>query len=103
VPPLDFNGLDTVVHGPVRLGILTALASHGEMDFTNLKKRLMVADGTLGQHLQKLEESNYIVCDRAFIGRRPKSTYRITMAGRTSLARYLDMMQAIIDSARKGR
>ena len=101
MPPLNFNGLDTVVHGPVRLGVLTALAAHGEMDFTNLKKRLTVADGTLGQHLQKLEECSYIVCDRSFVGRRPKSTYRMTAAGRKSLARYLETMQEIIDSASK--
>jgi predicted ArsR family transcriptional regulator len=97
---LDFNGLDTVAHGPVRLGVLTALQAHGALDFTTLKKRLAVADGTLGQHLQKLEESGYVACNKAFIGQRPKSTYRLTGVGRNALARYLETMQAIIDSAK---
>ena len=97
---LDFNGLDTVIHGPVRLGVLTALRAHGALDFTGLKKRLAVSDGTLGQHLQKLEESGYIACNKSFIGRRPKSTYRLTVEGRKSLCRYLHTMQAIIDSAK---
>ena len=96
---LDFNGLDTVVHGPVRLGVLTALRVHGPLDFTTLKKRLVVGDGTLGQHLQKLEESGYVLCDKAFVGQRPKSTYRLTNAGRKALHQYLNTMQAIIDSA----
>ena len=54
--PINFNGIDTAVHGPVRLGVLTALHSGGALDFTTLKKRLKVADGALGTHLQKLED-----------------------------------------------
>ena len=38
--PIDFNGLDTTVHGPLRLGVLTALQLDGPHDFTALKKRL---------------------------------------------------------------
>ena len=96
--PIDFNGLDTAVHGPVRLGILTALQMDGPLDFTTLKKRLKVTDGALGLHLGKLEEIGYIGCKKAFVGRRPKSTYRITRSGRRSLADYLDAMQHLIDA-----
>ncbi len=98
--PIDFNGLDTAVHGPVRLGILTALQMDGPLDFTTLKKRLSVADGALGLHLGKLGEIGYIGCKKAFIGRRPKSTYRITRSGRKALADYLDAMQRLIDAVK---
>lgn len=98
--PIDFNGLDTAVHGPVRLGILTALQMDGPLDFTTLKKRLSVADGALGLHLGKLEEIGYIACKKAFIGRRPNSTYRVTRSGRKALADYLDAMQRLIDAVR---
>jgi predicted ArsR family transcriptional regulator len=96
--PIDYNGLDTTVHGPVRLGTLTALQIDGPLDFTSLKKRLAITDGALGLHLQKLEETGYISCQKAFVGQRPKSTYRITASGRKALTNYLDSMQAIIDS-----
>jgi len=96
--PIDFNGLDTAVHGPIRLGALTALQMDGPLDFTTLKKRLKAADGAMGMHLRKLEESGYIACKKAFVGRRPKSTYRITPTGRRALARYLDAMQQVIDA-----
>jgi predicted ArsR family transcriptional regulator len=101
--PIDFNGLDTAVHGPVRLGVLTALQTDGPLDFTTLKKRLVVTDGALGLHLQKLEEVGYVGCEKAFVGQRPKSTYRITPAGRRALSNYLDAMQAVIDSVRGAR
>jgi len=68
------------------------------MDFTTLKKRLDVADGAIGIHLRKLEDIGYISCKKAFVGRRPRSTYRITPKGRRSLLDYLDAMQRIIDA-----
>jgi DNA-binding PadR family transcriptional regulator len=96
--PINFNGLDTGVHGPIRLGILTALALDGPLDFTTLKKRLELSDGAIAPHLRKLEEISYLHCRKGFVGRRPKSTYRITVAGRKALAGYLDAMQAVIDA-----
>ncbi len=100
--PIDFNGLDSAVHGPVRLGVLTALRIEGPLDFTTLKKRLEVGDGVLGLHLRKLEETGYLTCKKTFVGRRPKSTYRITRTGRKALADYLDAMQSLIDAVEAG-
>lgn len=96
--PIDFNGLDSAVHGPVRLGVLTALQMDGALDFTTLKKRLEVADGALGLHLRKLEETGYVTCKKAFVGRRPRSTYQITPAGRKALHNYLQTLQRLIDA-----
>ncbi|MCZ6653397.1 MAG: transcriptional regulator [Planctomycetota bacterium] len=101
--PIDFNGLDSAVHGPVRLGVLTALRIEGPLDFTTLKKRLEVGDGVLGLHLRKLEETGYLTCKKTFVGRRPKSTYRITRSGRKALADYLDAMQSLINAVEAGQ
>ena len=101
--PIDFNGLDSAVHGPVRLGVLTALRIEGPLGFTTLRKRLEVGDGVLGLHLRKLEETGYLSCKKTFVGRRPKSTYRITRSGRKALADYLDAMQSLIDAVEAGK
>ena len=93
--PINFNGLDSAVYGPVRLGILTALQMDGSLDFTTLKKRLEVADGALGLHLGKLEEIGYLTCRKALVGKRPKSTYMITAKGKRAVANYLDAMQRL--------
>ncbi len=94
----DFNGLDTAVHGPVRLGVLAALQVDGKLDFTSLKKRLSTTDGALGMHLRKLEEAGYVSSSQRFVGRRPKTTYRITIAGRNALREYLRKMQSLADA-----
>jgi DNA-binding PadR family transcriptional regulator len=99
--PIDFNGLDTAVHGPIRLGILTSLQVDGALDFTMLKKRLDLNDGAIGPQLLKLEEIGYITCKKSFIGRRPKSTYRIAPAGKKALLRYIDQMQDLVAAIRK--
>ena len=95
---IDFNGLDTNVHGPIRLGILTALQMDGALDFTTLKKRLETADGSLNLHLRRLEESGYITSKKAFVGLRPKTTYRMAPAGRKALKEYLRAMRELLET-----
>lgn len=96
MPPIDFNGLDTTVHGPLRLGVLTALQLEGSQDFTSLKKRLDTSDGSLGLQLQKLEEAEYVKSNKAFVGRRPKTTYQLTKKGKVALSQYLDTLQRLL-------
>jgi len=100
--PIDFNGLDTAVHGPIRLGIMTALQVDGALDFTTLKKRLETVDGSLNLHLGKLEQCCYIAGKKAFVALRPKTTYRITPTGRKALANYLASMKSLIEYLEKG-
>lgn len=100
--PIDFNGLDTTVHGPVRLGVLTALTMDGPLDFTTIKKRLGVTDGVLGMHLEKLESVGYVAADRKLVGRRPRTTYTITAAGRRAFTEYLAKMRRLLDAVGGG-
>ena len=100
--PIDFNGLDTHVHGPIRLGILTALQMDGALDFTTLKKRLETVDGSLNLHLKRLEENGYITSHKAFVGLRPKTTYRMTPAGRKALQGYLKSMRQLLEALESG-
>jgi predicted ArsR family transcriptional regulator len=76
--------------------VLTALQLDGPHDFTALKKRLGAADGSLGLQLQKLEEAEYVRAEKAFVGRRPKTTYSLTRKGQSALAHYLDTLQQLL-------
>ena len=80
--------------------VMESLQPAGQLDFTTLKKRLDVSDGAIAPHLRKLEDIGYLNCRKSFVGRRPKSTYRISAAGRKALANYLNAMQQLIDSMR---
>jgi|SRR5688572_17597677 len=93
---------DRLIYERVRLGIMSALAVNEQLTFNELKSLFDVSDGNLSAHARKLEEAGYIVCSKSFEGRRPKSEYRITSAGRTALHRYLEHIEAVIKATRRG-
>jgi DNA-binding HxlR family transcriptional regulator len=92
--------LDRLIHERVRLGIVSALAVNESLSFNELKKLLKTTDGNLSVHARKLEEAEYIICEKYFEGRLPKTVYRLTSAGQRALEGYLDHMEALIQSMR---
>lgn len=99
----DIPQLDRLIHEKLRLGIVSALAAAPTLTFSNLKKLLDTTDGNLSVHARKLEEAGYIVCEKSFEGRVPKSEYKLTADGRKALERYLDHMEALVRAMRGGR
>jgi DNA-binding HxlR family transcriptional regulator len=94
-------GLDRLIHEPIRLGIVSALAVNETMTFNDLKDLLKTTDGNLSVHARKLEEGQYIACEKYFEGRMPRTEYRLTAAGRRALETYLDHMEALIRATRE--
>jgi len=92
--------LDRLIHERMRLGIVSALAANESLSFNDLKKLLATTDGNLSVHARKLEEAKYIVCEKYFEGRLPKTVYRLSPAGRRALEIYLNQMEALIHSMR---
>jgi DNA-binding MarR family transcriptional regulator len=97
----DISGLDDVIHGRVRLGIVAYLASAEVADFTELKDLLDVTQGNLSVHLRKLEDAGYVVIDKSFVGRKPLTRVRLTEAGRGAFATYLKAMGQLVEQAGK--
>lgn len=94
-------GLDRLIHGRLRLGIVSALAVEEKLSFNDLKKLLKTTDGNLSAHARKLEEAGYLEAIKSFRGRLPHTEFRLTAAGRKALQRYLDHMEALIRTARE--
>jgi len=80
----DINRIDEVIHGRLRLGIMTYLVDAEVADFNELKAALQATQGNLSVHLRKLEEAGYIAIDKSF------------------LAAYLDAMGRLVVAASKG-
>ena len=93
--------LDPMIHERIRLGIVSALAVNQRLTFNELKRLLQATDGNLSVHARKLEEAGYVVCEKYFDGRVPKTEYWLTATGRKALQHYLDGMEAIIRAARE--
>lgn len=95
-------GLDRVIHGRLRLGIVSALAVEERLSFNDLKRLLRTTDGNLSAHARKLEEAGYVVQEKMFRARVPHTEFRLTAEGRRALERYLGHMEALIEAARDG-
>jgi len=93
--------LDRLIHERLRLGIVSALAVNDRLSFNDLKALLQTTDGNLSVHARKLEEADYILCDKGFEGRVPRTEFRLTAAGRRALEKYLAHMEAIIKATRR--
>lgn len=92
--------LDSVIHERVRLAIISALAVNDVLSFNDLKKLLEITDGNLSVHARKLEDAGYVKCSKSFVGRQPRTEFRLTAAGRRALEGYLAQMESVIRSAR---
>ena len=98
--------LDPIIHERLRLGILSALAVQESLTFTDLRNLLRTTDGNLSVQARRLEEAGYVRCDKRFVARRPKSTYRLSAAGRQALEAYLETLAGLlpdVDSVKNAR
>jgi DNA-binding transcriptional ArsR family regulator len=93
--------LDQVIHDRTRLAILAALAASETLSFTDLKAITGTTDGNLSVHARRLEEAGYVLCEKTFAGRTPRTEYRLSAAGRRAFEKYLDHMDALIKATRK--
>ena len=90
------NELDPLIHERLRLGILSALVVQESLTFTELRDLLQTTDGNLSVQARRLEAAGYLTCDKRFEDRKPKSTYRLSAAGRTALEEYLETLSNLL-------
>lgn len=93
--------LNRLIHERMRLGIMSALAVHESLGFQELKDVLNATDGNLSVHARKLEEAGYLDCTKTFVGRMPKTEYRLSDDGRQELESYLGHMESLIRATRR--
>jgi DNA-binding PadR family transcriptional regulator len=92
----DRPDLDSVVHAPLRLAVLTILSTVDQADFNHLKQLTESSDGNLSIHLQKLERAGYVKSKKRFVERKPQTTYRMTAAGREALLTYVHNLKQLL-------
>ena len=92
--------LERLIHGRMRLAIVSALAVNDTLTFTELRSMLAATDGNLSVHARKLEDAGYVQCRKSFQDRTPRTEYRLTAEGRRALDRYLEHMGAVIRHTR---
>ena len=80
----------------VRLGIMSILMVNDWVDFTEMKSLLDITDGNLASHSSALEKGEYIEVKKEFVGKKPKTSYRVTNKGRVAFEQLLKSLEKLL-------
>jgi DNA-binding HxlR family transcriptional regulator len=92
----ELPDLNPVIHGKLRLALLSLLTTVEEAEFTWLRARTGSTDGNLGAQLAKLEEAGYVAVEKKFVQRKPQTLYRMTEGGRKALTEYVQALKQLL-------
>ncbi len=87
--------LNDMIHSPVRLSIMAALASADQAEFGFVRDAIEVSDSVLSKQVTILESAGYVKVVKGYVGKRPRTWLGLTRAGRTALIEHMAALRAI--------
>jgi DNA-binding transcriptional ArsR family regulator len=91
---------DELIHAPTRLSIVSLLAATEWADFKFIRDGIGISDSALSKQLTTLEEAGYIEIRKGFVGKRPRTSARLSRVGRAAFEQHVAALQEIV--ARSG-
>lgn len=90
--------LDDVIHAPVRLSVMAALAAADRITFGFLRDTVEVSDALLSKHIGVLESAGYVGVVKGYEGKRPRTWLSLTEQGRTAFRQYRDTLSSLLNN-----
>lgn len=75
---------------------MSVLMVNDAVDFSSLKDLLQLTDGNLASHLRALEDLEYIIVTKQFVGRKPNTSYSASELGKISFHQHLNALENFI-------
>lgn len=75
---------------------MSALSVNDKLDFNSLKELLDLTDGNLASHIKALEKEEFILVEKKFVGKKPKTSYKITKFGLIEFKKHLNALENLI-------
>jgi len=91
----SFEDIDQVIHSPARTRILTYLDMFESASFIFLMSFTELTWGNMSVQLIKLEKAGYIIIEKEFRNKKPRTIIHITDEGRTALRIYYQNTQQL--------
>jgi DNA-binding MarR family transcriptional regulator len=88
--------LDPVIHTPARLQIVSLLATATEAEFAFVRDSLDMSDSVVSKHAAALERAGYIEIRKGYVGKRPRTWFKLTKDGRRAFDEYVTNLQQIV-------
>ena len=89
--------LDPLLHSQLRLAIMSILMNVDEADFSYLKEKTESTSGNLSVQLDKLTNAGYIDMEQQFVGKKPRTTCKVTETGRRAFAQYIEDLRGYLN------
>ena len=93
------SGIDRLIHEPARLVLVSSLYVVDEADFAYLANRTGFTSGNISSHMTKLESAGYVAVTKTFVGKRPRTTYKLTRTGRHAFKQYRASVEGLLNAA----
>ncbi len=88
--------IDRIIHEPARLLIIAVLSAVESADFLFLLQATGLTKGNLSSHLSRLEAAGYVVIQKTFEGKIPRTLCSLSGDGRQAFQVYRDQIKAAI-------
>lgn len=88
--------LNPIIHSQLRLAIMTLLLSAEEADFTYLKEQTNATAGNISVQLDKLSSAGYIEIRKEFVGKKTRTSCKLTEVGRKALDEYVETLKTYL-------
>jgi DNA-binding transcriptional ArsR family regulator len=88
--------LDELIHPPTRLAIVSLLAAVEWADFKVIRDQVGLSDSALSKQLSTLERAGYVQIRKAFVGKLPRTSARLTAVGRAAFRQHVAALQKIV-------
>jgi DNA-binding PadR family transcriptional regulator len=92
------ENLNKAFENRIRLGLMSLLMVNDEMDFNSVKDLLQVTDGNLASHTNSLEKLEYITVIKEFVGKKPRTSYKATKAGKEAFTKHIDALEQLLNN-----
>ena len=89
--------LDPLLHSQLRLAVISILMSVDEADFVKKKEKTEATAGNLSVQIDKLSNAGYIQVKKEFVGKKTRTSCRITELGREAFEKYVDALRSYIN------
>jgi DNA-binding transcriptional ArsR family regulator len=90
---------DELIHSPTRLAIVSLLAAVEWADFKVIRDQVGLSDSALSKQLSTLEEAGYVQIRKMFIGKRPRTSARLTGTGLAAFKQHVAALQRIVEQS----
>ena len=87
--------LDDVIHSPVRLSVVAALAATDEAEFSAVRDAVQISDSVLSKAVGVLEDAGYMLVRKGYVGKRPRTWLSLTPRGHDALQAHVAALRAI--------